>query len=359
MSSCKRRAGFTMLELLFSVPTATVLIGAMAMCVTMMMRAKSQDDTLFRSTYDLANAATQIVSDIENATSIVSSSATHIEFVVPDRDADGLPEQMRYEWGGTTGTNADKVLWKYNQSALAVLFDDVGAFSMQTNTISASSSVPNHLIAESALLKSIDAYPSGAFREQVINANSNIGEYFVPDVTGASTKWDLGAIRIMVRAADGTTDGVLRIRVMRGDTTTKLPIAPILAEVNIAEWRLGTSYQWLDIPIAPVSWQSVGTPLCITLSSGGGTGDVARVQFIENGVGMPSDANMVTSSNGGTSWTSSGNTRELRLVALGFYDGYVGQRKFLSSVELRMTSSRSSLQKIETAVRTPNAPEIP
>lgn len=355
----KRRSGLTMLELLVSVPTATVLIASMAMCVTMMMRAKSQDETLFRGTYDLANAATQIVSDVENATSIVSSSATHIEFVVPDRDEDGLPEQMRYEWGGTTGANANKVLWKYNQSTLAVLFDDVGAFNLQTNTILASSSVPNHLIAESALLKLLDAYPSGVFREQVINANSNIGEYFVPDVTGSGTKWDLGAIRIMVRAADGTTDGVLRIRVMRGDTTTKLPIAPILAEVNIAEWRLGTSYQWLDIPIAPVSWQSVGTPLCITLSSGGGTGDVARVQFIENGMGMPANSNMVTSSNGGTSWTSSGITKELRLVALGFYDGYAGQRKFLSSVELQMTSSRSSLQKIETAVRTPNAPEIP
>jgi hypothetical protein len=359
MRNRKSRAGLTMLELLVSVPAATVLIAAMAMCVTIMMRANSQDETLFRSTYDLANAANQIASDIESAVSIVSSSATHIEFVVPDRDADGLPEQMRYEWGGATGTNAKKVLWKYNQSQLAVLFDDVGAFSLQTNTVLASSAVPNHLIAESAILKSIDAYPSGVFQEQVINAGSNIGEYLVPDVTGASTKWDLGAIRIMVKATDSSTDGVLRIRVMRGDTSTKLPIAPILAEVNIEKGRLGTNYQWLDIPIAPVSWQSAGAPLCVTLSSGGGAGDVASVQFIENGVGMPTNANMVTSSNGGTSWTTSGSTKGLRLYAVGFYDGYVGQRKFLSSVDLQMTSSRSTLQIIHTSVRTPNGPEIP
>ena len=157
MRNSKRRLGFTMLELLVSVPAATVLIAAMAMCVTIMMRANLQDETLFRSTYDLANAATQIASDIESAVSIVSSSATHIEFVVPDRDANGLLEQMRYEWGGATGVNAKKVLWKYNQSQLAVLFDDVGAFSLQTNTVLALSTVPNHLIAESAVLKSIDA----------------------------------------------------------------------------------------------------------------------------------------------------------------------------------------------------------
>lgn len=359
MISRTRRAGFTVLELLVSLPAATVLIGSMAMCVTIMMRAKSQDETLFRSTYDLGNAATQIASDIESAVSVVSSSATHIEFVVPDRDADGLPEQMRYEWGGATGVNANRILWKYNQSVLTVLFDDVGAFGLQMNTVLASSSVPNHLIAESALLKSIDAYPSGVFREQVINANDNVGEYFVPDVTGFGTKWDLGAVRIMVRAADSNTDGVLRVRVMRGNTITKLPIAPILAEVNIAEWRLGTNYQWLDIPIAPVSLQSTNTPLCITLSSGGGTGNVARVQFIENGVGMPTDSNMVSSSNGGTSWMSSGSTKELRLYALGFYDGYVGQREFLSSVDIKLASSRSNQQKIETAIQTPNGPEIP
>ena len=39
----KRRSGLTMLELLVSVPTATVLIASMAMCVTMMMRAKFYD----------------------------------------------------------------------------------------------------------------------------------------------------------------------------------------------------------------------------------------------------------------------------------------------------------------------------
>lgn len=359
MISRTRRAGFTVLELLVSLPAATVLIGSMAMCVTIMMRAKSQDETLFRGTYDLANAATQIASDIESAVSIVSSSATHIEFVVPDRDADGLPEQMRYEWSGTSGLNANKILWKYNQSTLAVLFDDVGAFSLQTNKVFSTSSVPNHLIAESAILKRIDALPSASFREQVINANNNVGEYFVPDVSGSSTKWDLGAIRIMVMAAGNTTDGVLRVRVMRGDTFTKLPILPILAEVNIAESRLGTSFQWLDIPIAPVSWQSVGIPLCVTLSYGGGTGDVARVQFIEKTVGNLSNSNMVTSNNGGTSWILGGRTQELRLYAFGFYDGYVGQRGFLSSVDLQLTSSKSSNQVIQTSVRTPNGPEIP
>jgi len=130
MNKILSRDGLTLLELVVALPTATILIGAMSMCVTIMMRAKSQDDNLFRGSYDLSSAATQIASDIESAVSHVSSSTTHIEVVVPDRDGDRLPEQIRYEWGSTSGPNANKILWKYNQNPLAVIFDEVGAFSL-------------------------------------------------------------------------------------------------------------------------------------------------------------------------------------------------------------------------------------
>lgn len=348
-----------MLELMVSLPTATILIGAMATCVTIMMRAKSQDETLFRSAYDLSTAATQIASDVESATAHVSSSATHIEFVVPDRDGDGLPEQMRYEWGGTNGANANKILWKYNQQPLATLFEDVGEFNLQKSTVTVPVTVSNHLFSERAVLKSINALPDVVFREQIINASNPIGQYFIPNITGSGIKWDLGSVRIMVCAADSNTDGILCVRVMRSDTTTRLPNLPILAEVKIAESRLGSSYQWLDVPIAPVAWQSQGTPLCITLSYGGGTGDVARVQFVENGTGMPANANLVTSVDGGTTWIASSNARGLRFYAYGFYDGFVGQRVFLSGVDLTLGSARLTTRKIETSTRVLAVPEIP
>ena len=361
MKKFHSRHGLSMLELMVALPTATVLIGAMSTCVTIMMRAKSQDDTLFRGSYDLSNAATQIASDIESAVSHVSSSTTHIEFVVPDRDGDRLPEQIRYEWGGASGTNANKILWKYNQNPLVVLFDEVGAFSLQTsNTLATTLSLtPNHFRSEVAVLKSSDAFPSGVFREQVINSTTSIGQYFIPDIPSSGSRWDLGSIGLMVSAADTNKDGVLCVRVTRADTTTRLPIAPILAEVELAESRLGESYQWLEIPIAPISWQTPRTPLCITLTYAGGTGDVARVQFIENGFGMPSNANLISSRNGGTSWTASGNTQDLRFYAYGFYDGYASQRKFLTNVNLQLRSSRAGLQRIETSIRLPSGPEIP
>jgi hypothetical protein len=141
--------------------------------------------------------------------------------------------------------------------------------------------------------------------------------------------------------------------------SSKLPVAPILAEVKISEGKLGRSYQWLDIPIAPVSWQSNGTPMCITLSSAGGTGDVARVQYIENGTGMPTDTNLVTSTDGGGTWTASTSAQGLRFYAYGFFGSYAGQRSFLNGIDLKIGSSRNANKRIETSARIIGFPEIP
>lgn len=359
MNRKQTRSGMTMLELIVSIPTATVLIGAMAMCVTVMMRARSQDDIIFNRTYNLSKPLNQIASDLKLATSHVSSSTSHLEFVVPDRNGDGLPEQMRYEWGGTTGAYANKILWKYNNSPLSILFEDIGQFSLQMNHTTASSVVPNHLRTEVAVIKSLDAYPDGVFQEQVINSANHLGQYFIPDIPGTGKRWDLGAIRIMAKSADSNTDGVLQIRVMRCDTLTRLPASPILAEIRIEEWRLGSSYQWLDLPIAPITWQTQGTPLCLTIGYASGTGDIAKIQFLENGTGMPSNTNLLTSNNGGLSWTASNSSQGLRFYAFGFYDGYTGNRKFLRSVDLRLGSALATQQRLETSILLQTVPEVP
>lgn len=359
MNFRRRPAGMSTLEMLITLPTATVLIGAMASCVTIMMRAKSQDETLFRGVNDLAAAVDRIAFDLELATSHVSSSATHLEFVVPDRNGDSLPEQIRYEWSGTSGQNPHRILIKYNQEASVPLFEGVNAFSLSNRLVSAPAAVPNQERGSVAVLQAIDAYPNELFRDRAINATSAIGQYFVPTVPVSGTRWDLGKLRLMVRAADTNVDGILKVCVMRGDSVTRLPIAPILAEVRIPEWRLGSSYQWIDIPIAPICQQTQGTPLCIVLAHGGGTGDVAQIQFIENGTGMPGTSNLVTSIDSGATWTNDGSTRGLRFYAYGLYSGLTSQRRFLSSVDIRVGSLLSNNAKIERTIRLLATPEIP
>ena len=351
--SQRARSGISLLELVVSLPATAMLIGCLGLCIGLMMKAKTQDEKLFQTSYQLSETLSRISSDLESATSIAFISTDRVEFTVPDRNNDGLPEQIKYEWTSLTHS----ILWSTNNGPQTTLFDDVGLFELTPRSTAVSATVPCHQFSEVAILKKIDAVPACVYKEQVINASNAIGQYFVPDLTVASARWDLGKLRLMVKSAGGSQDGVLRVRVT-GSGTSRTPSSTIHAEINIAESSLGPTYRWLSIPIAPISWQNANTPLCITLSSGGGTGDVAYVQYMECATGMPTNANLLTSTNGGTSWTASNGTRGLRHYAYGFYDGYNGNRQFLTSIDLRLVSASNNATTTETSIRMLAKPEL-
>ena len=349
----RARAGISLLELVVSLPSSAMLIGCLGLCIGLMMKAKTQDENLFQTGYQLAETMSRISSDLESATSIVSISPDRVEFTVPDRNDDGLPEQIKYEWTSVTSS----ILWSTNNGPPAALFDDVGLFELTPRSTAVSATVPCHQFSEVAILKRIDAVPGCVYKEQVINASNAIGQYIIPDLSVASARWDLGKLRLMAKSAGGSQDGVLRVRVT-GANSSRTPSSTIHAEINISESSLGPSYRWLSIPIAPISWQNANTPLCVTLSSGGGTGDVAYVQYLECPTGMPTNANLLTSANGGSSWTASNGTRGLRHYAYGFFDDYDGKRQFLTSIDLRLVSASNSSSTTETSIRLLAKPEL-
>lgn len=349
----RARSGISLLELVVSLPSTAMLIGCLGLCIGLMMKAKTQDENLFQTSYQLTETQSRISSDLESATSIAFISPTRVEFTVPDRNNDGLPEQIKYEFASSTSS----VLWSTNNGPQTALFDDVSLFELTPRSTVVSATVPCHQFSEVAILKRIDALPGSVYKEQVINASKAIGQYLVPDLSVANARWDFGKLRLMVKSAGVSQDGVLRVRVT-GSNASLTPSSTIHTEINIAESSLGPTYRWLSIPIAPISWQDANNPLCITLSSGGGTGDVAYVQYLECTTGMPTNANLLTSSNGGSSWTASNGTKGLRHYAYGFYDDYNGRRQFLTSINLRLVSASNKSTTTETSIRILAKPEL-
>lgn len=313
----------------------------------MMAKTRSQDDSLFKTNFRISDVTSQMAYDIESATAIASLTPSNIEFLVPDRDGDGLPDQIKYTWSNTT--TQKKIFWSINGNTPSEIFNDAGNLQIAATAINAPSSVAFHQLSDVAILKSIDCLPDAKYFEHSITSTSAIGQYLIPDINSSSAKWDLGSIRLMVRAGDAITDGILRIRITKADASRK-PTSVVLAEVTVPESRLGPDYRWLTIPFAPIGRQTATTPICITISSGGGTGSVARVMFAESLTNSPANAFLLQSTNGGTSWTVGDGKRGLRFYAYGFYDNYSGTRRFITNVDLRITSSSSSNLAAETSV---------
>lgn len=352
------RWGISFVEIVVSLPATAMLIGCLGLCIGLMMKAKTQDENLFQSSYQLTDTLSRISTDLELATSIASISSDQVEFTVPDRDGDGLPEQIKYQWANASSANPNTVLWSMNGGLQTVLFEDIGGFLLTPRSTVVSGTVPCHQLSEVAILKRLDSLPGCSYKEQAISSSKVYAQYFIPDLNASGPLWDLGKLRLMVKSAGGTQDGILRVRVT-GSDLSQTPSTTIYAEIDIPESSLGPNYRWLTIPIAPISRQIASSPLCITLSSAGGTGNIAYVQSFKSPLNMPANCSFLSSTNGGTSWSNPDSKSGIRLYAYGFYDGYTGSRQFLTSLDLRLASARNSTVIAETSVRMQTQPELP
>ena len=352
------RWGISFVELVVSLPATAMLIGGLGLCIGLMMKAKTQDENLFQSSYQLTETLSRISTDLELATSITSISSDQVEFTVPDRDGDGLPEQIKYQWANAASANPNTVLWSMNGGLQTVLFEDIGGFVLTPRSTVVSGTVPCHQLSEVAILKRLDSLPGCSYKERAISSSKVYAQYFIPDLNAAGALWDLGKLRLLVKSAGGTQDGILRVRVT-GSSLSQTPSTTIYAEIDILESSLGPNYRWLTIPIAPISRQIASTPLCITLSSAGGTGNIAYVQSFKSPLNMPANCSFLSSTNGGTSWSNPDSKSGIRLYAYGFCDGYSGSRQFLTSLDLRLASARNSTVIAETSVRMQTQPELP
>ena len=352
------RRGISFVDLVVSLPATAMLIGCLGLCIGLMMKAKTQDENLFQSSYQLTETLSRISTDLELATSIASISSDQVEFTVPDRDGDGLPEQIKYQWANAASANPNTLLWSMNGGIQTVLFEDIGGFLLTPRSTVVSGLVPCHQLSEVAILKRLDSLPDCSYKESAISASKVYAQYFIPDLNTANALWDLGKLRLMVKSAGGTQDGILRVRVT-GSSLSQTPSTTIYAEIDILESSLGPNYRWLTIPIAPISRQIASTPLCVTLSSAGGTGDIAYVQSFKSTSNMPANCSFLSSTNGGASWSNPDPSSGIRLYAYGFYDGYTGSRQFLTSLDLRLVSARNSTIIAETSIRMQTQPELP
>ena len=108
--------GFTLLEMVVGTAIMSVLMVAMGSILLIAGRALPQSQSVTGTTASAAAAADQMASELRYALAVNQRSTTMIEFTVADRNNDGLPETIRYEWSGTAG---DPLTRTYNAGTAA------------------------------------------------------------------------------------------------------------------------------------------------------------------------------------------------------------------------------------------------
>ena len=98
-----RRRGFTLVEVMVSMGVVAVILGAIA---SLMRLATAQFSATTNGASNLTKATStlqQITTEVAVAKTVTERTATAITFTVPDRNADGQDETIRYSWTGTAG----------------------------------------------------------------------------------------------------------------------------------------------------------------------------------------------------------------------------------------------------------------
>jgi hypothetical protein len=330
------RKGISSLDLLVSIPSTAVIIAGLGTCITLMLRSNQQDERFYRDIQQVADASMQMAMEIEMANGIANTSPTTIEFCVPDRNGDFLPEQIRYEWK-TSGTTTQRDLYRrINNGIEAPVITNLTGFELQY-TYATASSIPNRFRSESVLLKKADSVSLCNYVETSISSTNQLCFLFRPDNPSTFSQWDLGSLELMIRSTNTNANGTLRLRVMA--VTNNLPDTNnVYADVQINNRDLSAKYQYTEFPLAPIDQISSATSLAVVLSTSAENPPI-RVQGLTHSSNLPADLRMLQTSNGGNTWSTTTNTSP-RFLAMGFTSNSsstLSARRNLISVDILMS----------------------
>ena len=126
-----RRAAFTLIELIIAITIMSLLAGAATGMMMFSARKVAEAAEEDQESFDARDVLDEVAIDIGLALNFTETQADAVSFTVPDRNGDGVPESIRYEW---VHDDADPKLWylakEYNGGDAKILANDVRHFDL-------------------------------------------------------------------------------------------------------------------------------------------------------------------------------------------------------------------------------------
>ena len=123
----RRHRGYTLLELVVSLPLMTLLMVGLGSAIHISARSMPDGKGAASATMHAGAALDLLESELSCATSITSRSGAEIVFVTPDRTGDSIAESLRYRWAGAAGNPLTR---EFNGSAAETLIPSVQDFAL-------------------------------------------------------------------------------------------------------------------------------------------------------------------------------------------------------------------------------------
>lgn len=299
-----------------------------------------------------AEAIESIASELQYAITINQRSASLIEFTTADRNGDGMPEVIRYEWSGTAGAPLTRT---YNGGTAVTVLSNLRDFSLSYDLQTISTQVPQGNESAETLLIGYDS--SSNYQDYAIKDTEWYGEYFRPVLPADATSWKVTRVRFDARLS-GALGGETSVQ-LQTPTAGGLPTGVVLQEQTMYESLLPLLYLEQEVTYTQGSNLSPQQGLCLVFKWRAGA-EACKLLGQDRNVTATNIA-LAKSTDGGASWASlSGQSLLFRVYGTVTTAGtpQIQSTYYLKAVGIRLRAGTDSQATVQTSVRTVNQPEV-
>lgn len=341
------RRGVTLVELVLSTAIMSILMAGIASAILIASHALPTSDTAPVAAVEAAELANLIAEELRSALWIRERTATSVEFSVPDRDADGSAERIRYEWAG------DALTRQYNGGSVVDVAASVQEFELDYEIEAATEEYSGVAVegAEACLCSFNSWYD---YREAGVTSSRWYAQYFEPTSFAADVvSWRV--TRAYVVATQENNDNDLTYVQLRTADSDDAPTDVVLTQVELYESSLPASWTWYEIVFSDMPGVTPGDGLCLVFTHSG-AGTSARLVY-ENDAA----ADYFRSSDQGETW-SARDPQGLYYHVFGCASTpgtpQTATRSYVTSVRITLRTGSEASSRVVTTAQTLNSPEL-
>jgi prepilin-type N-terminal cleavage/methylation domain-containing protein len=350
-----RRAhrGFTLLEMVLAMAVTSVILLGIGSAMLIAGRAMPDAHSPAADSVAGADAIEQMVAELQYAVSINQRSARMIEFTVADRNGDGTPEVIHYEWSGVTG---DSLTRQYNAGTAAEVLSNIQDFTLSYDLQTISTQIPQGNESAETLL--IGYNSSSYYSDYTVKNDAWYSEYFRPVLPANTVSWKVTRVRFYAMQSGGAT-GQTKVQ-LQTPTVGGLPSGIVLEEKSLQESGLWLLYLLQELTYTQVSGLSPQQGLCLVF--GWASGDDGSCKLLGQNQGVTaSNLALLKSTNKAVTWSSLPGQSLLFWVYGTVTTAGTPQIQntyYLNGVGIRLKTGTDDRATVQTSVRIVNKPEV-
>jgi type II secretory pathway pseudopilin PulG len=308
---------FTLVELVAAMAIVSILMLAIASALSFSIRATTGQGAVDqKNQLAAADVADQIADDMQVAMNFSERTSKSVAFTVPVR-VNGVPNQVRYSWDGTSGHS----LYRQFMPAATPTLTASDATYTPVDLLDGVTNLNLSYILRSmgtatvtdSVLTNFDNSALGTQQTQTIDSTHWVSQYFPIVLPIGTSSFSITRVQICMKTGSATPDGVMKVRLMTANGS--LMPSTLIEEEPCNESACSTANEYVEVQFTNVK-NRTDTGLCLVVGYTAGTTPVATLSYESSIAALITGWTWSTSTNG-TTWTGATLLKTQRMSIYG------------------------------------------